>query len=63
MEPLIGLSLLAGGLWMMASQYLYAADRGIPIPGRGNGRDSLTNRSAHQGATCGSERAAIELKF
>jgi hypothetical protein len=31
MEPLIGLSLLAGGLWMMASQYNYAADRGMPV--------------------------------
>jgi hypothetical protein len=62
MEPLIGLSLLAGGLWMMASLYHYAADRGMPIPGRGNGRESLPIGQPVR-ALLAEARAAIELKF
>ena len=62
MEPLIGLSLPLEGLWMMASQWHYAADRGMPILGRGNGRDSLPIGQPVRALLAGA-RAAIELKF
>ena len=34
MDPLIGLSILAGGLWIMAAQYTNAANRGMPVEPR-----------------------------
>ena len=42
MEPLIGLSILAGGLWIMAAQYTNAANRGMPVEPRfSSGADPL----------------------